>query len=265
MDPGPYAIHELAVQVARFRGPRADITHFVVMPGPVPELARASPDSLETGLFVFAADNRLAAQEQHPGPARPFYEFPTGPGAYDLSVEVLEAPRWRAGRWRATLPALKANGTGPTLSDLLVARSVHPLTEEPKTRSDFAIVPNPALEVRPAEPLALYFEVYDLVPGAEGTAAYTARLTLMDAEARPVVLRVLEGVRRWLGAGVQEPVALVWKRVVELVGDRVPESLVVDPGRLEPGRYGLTLQVATPTGEPPAHREREFTVVEPRR
>lgn len=265
LDASPYAIRELPVQVARFRGPRPGVTHFLVMPGQLPEFGAAAPDSVETGLFVFGPDNRLVAQEQHPGLARAFYEFRTGPGAYDLSVEVLEAPRRRAGRWRATLPALEGKGAGPALSDLLLARSVQPLSEEPRTRTDFAILPNPALELRPGEALALYFEVYDLAPGADGTAAYSARLTLTDAQARPVVLRVLEGVRRWLGAEEREPVTLAWERVLKPAGDRVPEYLVVDPGTLPPGRYRLTVEVSTPAGEAPVRREREFTVMaEPR-
>jgi len=80
-------------------------------------------------------------------------------------------------------------------------------------------------------PLAAYTEVYGLMRGADNRAHYHARYTFTP---------IAGGVRRLVGGAA--PVVFEFDRDVEWNG-AAPERLVIEPGRLPPGRYRVTLSL----------------------
>jgi hypothetical protein len=87
------------------------------------------------------------------------------------------------------------------------------------------------LEYASGRPLAAYTEVYGLTRGADDRARYHARYTFTP----------IAGVLRRLVGGAAS-VVFEFDRDVEWRGT-TPERLVIEPGRLPPGRYRVTLSV----------------------
>ena len=80
-------------------------------------------------------------------------------------------------------------------------------------------------------PLAAYTEIYGLSPDAQGRAQYTVRYAFAP-------VRSLPG-RLFRGAA---PVVFEFTREAA-AGGPVPERIVIEPGRVPPGRYRMTLAV----------------------
>lgn len=146
------------------------------------------------------------------------------PGRYTYGLDTDSAGV--QGRVRGTL-AVPAYTTGDLgLSSLLLAASDSLLDRE----TAMANMP-PDLRFAPRAALASYAEVYGLSPDATGRAHYRVRYTF--APVRALAARMLRGTTPVVFEFAREtPVARV-----------VPEQLVIDAGRLAPGRYRVTLAV----------------------
>src|SRR5204862_3331523 len=80
-------------------------------------------------------------------------------------------------------------------------------------------------------PISAYAEAYGLSCAADGRARYRARYSFQPLRSR---------LRRLLGAG--DPIVFEFAREAGC-GARLPERLVIAPGRLAAGRYRVTLSV----------------------
>jgi tetratricopeptide (TPR) repeat protein len=146
------------------------------------------------------------------------------PGLYDLGLDVDSAGAVGRERTRLELPFFSRSRL--SLSSLALAPSDSPADRE-RTLSAM-----PAdLVFASGRPLAAYAEVYGLTRGGDGRARYHARYTFT-----PVT-----GVLRRLLGGVSS-IVFEFDRDVEWHGV-AREQLVIEPGRLPPGRYRVTLSV----------------------
>ncbi|HEY6222687.1 MAG TPA: GWxTD domain-containing protein [Gemmatimonadales bacterium] len=146
------------------------------------------------------------------------------PGLYDFGLDVDSAGQVGRERRRLTLPFYSRRLLA--LSSLALAPG-DSVGDREQTLSQM-----PATLVFPAgRPLAAYVEIYGLTHGADGRARYHARYSFAP----------LAGVvRRLLGAAA--PVVFEFDR--DVTWDvATPERLVIEPGRLPPGRYRVTLSV----------------------
>ena len=146
------------------------------------------------------------------------------PGAYDLGLDVDSGGQ--TGRERARLVLPRFSPTLLTLSSLALAASDR-LDDRARTLSAMPA----ALVFASGRPLAAYTEVYGLTHGSDDRARYHARYTFTP----------IAGVVRRLVGGAAA-VVFEFDRDVEW-GDAVLERLVIEPGRLPPGRYRVTLSV----------------------
>jgi len=144
------------------------------------------------------------------------------------------------------------------LSDLLVAHRVSPRVEgDPLTWRDLTIEPSRTLEVTPGTSLWVVWEAYGILPDARGIGRYEVTLSLQDADARSLPVRMLER----LGVGRREQgVELAWSAERRLSADgRALEYVALElPGEAA-GEYRL--EVTVRAGERVARSVRRVTVV----
>lgn len=146
------------------------------------------------------------------------------PGFYDLGLDVDSGSQ--VGRLRQTLRLPSYSWNVLALSSLALAPA-DSVGDREQLLSQM-----PADLVFPAgRPLAAYTEVYGLTRGRDDRGRYHARYSFTPLSG--VVRRVL---------GEAAPIVLEFDRDAPWSG-ATPERLVIQPGRLAPGRYRVTLAV----------------------
>ena len=146
------------------------------------------------------------------------------PGVYDLGLDVDSGGALGRVRQPVRLPAFSWATLG--LSSLVLAPG------DTLTDRGTALEGMPAELVYPAgRPLAAYAEVYGLTRDRRDRASYRVRYTFTPL--RSIVARLLGG---------GSPVVFEFDREGEWRGT-LAERLVIEPGRLAPGRYRVTLTV----------------------
>jgi hypothetical protein len=178
-------------------------------------------DSVRATAALIDGDGREVARDSaRNGPLR----LAAAPGRYILA---LDAERdGRRGRYRGTIPLPPFTGESLAVSGMLL--SPRPV---PADRREMARAAPARLRVPAAEPLRFYAELYGLAATA-GTSRYEASYVFERLDGRAGAAD-RDGRRR---------TAIGFRR--ERPARRVTvESLVIDPGRLSPGRYRLRLEV----------------------
>ena len=146
------------------------------------------------------------------------------PGRYVVAIDA--ARDGRLGRYRATTPLPPYTGESLTVSSLLVTGETTPARRPDMERAAPAQLRLPA-----DRPLRFYAEVYGLA-ARDGVSRYDAAYVFERLGGRGVL-----GLR-----GVPHPTSFAFQRE-QPVRRVTVESLVIDPGRLPPGRYRLHLEV----------------------
>ena len=144
------------------------------------------------------------------------------PGQYFLLLDATRADR--TGRYRGTISLPDFDEDIPAISSLLLASGGAPASREAMT----AAAPH-GLRLPARAPLRIYAELYNL-GRVDSISRYTTayRFERMDG----FIVR----------SGRQSTTAISFSRVTPFTS-RIVETLVVDPGRLPPGRYRLHLEI----------------------
>jgi GWxTD domain-containing protein len=271
--------HPLPLQVVRFRGPQAGRMD-VEIHGRVPldRLAAGAPvarGEIESGLFVL---NRNAAElervtqremmELRHAERRVESWRVTLPdtGQYLVGVEAREPNTWVAAVGRRTLEARGFPAGQLSVSDPLLADVVEPLTAEPESRVDFRIVPNPERSYRAERAVALYFEIYNLLPDADQFASYELEITVTVEEllrTGPALQQVLGQLADAWGLTRQgtEAVHLRFGKEARVVArDVVPEYFTIQLPDAPEGRYGVQLLIRDRNAGREARAASEFLI-----
>jgi len=253
------------LQLARFRGAADTIIELdVYAEVPADELLNAA-DSLEVGFFLFGGAQhqeifrRSLRIASPPRPQALTYSVPLLAGRYTYSVEARAASGKAAVR-RAEVELDPFRDGVLALSDIVLANSVVPRTQNPARRRDFAINVNRRFEFDPDLPLAIYWEVYGLTRDEGGFAHYQVTLSVSDAEGGGVLARVTGALGRLFGLSGADALELTYERLVELTGDRVPEYMSMEFADSEPGEYRVRVQVTDQLSGASVVGERTFTV-----
>jgi tetratricopeptide (TPR) repeat protein len=243
-------VYRLPVQVARFKGVRPGETtvgvHSLVA---ARQMELPPQDSVEVGLFLFAdtagfplVARRTATYQVADGVALS-YAVNLEPGRYAYSLEAFVPAFGGAATVRDSLVVPAWPPDSLLVSDLLVAHGVTPRVEgDPLTWRDLGVEPSRTLEVTPGSSLWVVWEVYGARPDERGNGRYEVALSLQDAAARSLPLRLLErmGVRR---AGAQG-VRLEWTAERRLAADgRALEFVQLELPPEAEGEYRLDVTV----------------------
>ncbi|HEX7090959.1 MAG TPA: GWxTD domain-containing protein [Longimicrobiales bacterium] len=275
---------ELPIQVARFRGPGGALdieVHSLVPLDRLGERAAVVNGEVELGLFVQDEGAREIKRETRAevvefrsdstAPERIESWSLTLPQAqrYLVGVEAREPLTWRAAAGRAVVEPRSFPAGELAVSDLLLARDVEPLRAEPVARADFRIAPNPAMRYGPGDPVALYFEIYNLLPDADQFVSYEVELVVTIEEIEregPALARIIgELADKWglTQEGADAAQLRFRKEAYVQARDLVPEYFKVQFPDAPAGRYRLVLTVRDRNADRTAVTEREFRVGAP--
>ena len=187
-------------------------------PGLTDVYYRSAPDTAGVALVNAAGETVVRAR------GAGLLEVTVPPGAYDQGFDVDSAGVLGRSRGVVRVPAYSRVQLG--LSSLLLA----PQDSLTDRRPMLERMP-PDLRYPAGRSLAGYAEIYGLTPGQDGVARYTVRYTFAPERGLPA--RIL---------GRDQPVVFEFTRALP-AEVAVPERLIIEPGRLPPGRYRVTLAV----------------------
>lgn len=273
--------YEVPLQVVRFRGPGGQMdleVHSSLPLGKLTANTAVETGELEYGLFI--QDERAVEIERQTQKAvlefrsvgrerRESWRVTLDPDRkFLVGVEAREPLTWHAAVGRVQVEPRRFEAGELSVSDVLLADVVEPLTAEPADRTGFRVVANPAMAYTADDPVALYFEIYNLLPDAEQYASYEIELvvTVKELERKgPLISRIVgELADKWgLTAEGTEAVQLRFHKEAHVVArDQIPEYFRFQLPGAPPGRYGLRVTVTDRNAGRSAVAEREFRIIE---
>ncbi len=193
---------------AAFRAPDRRRTELLVI-----------PDSLRALAVLVDAAGRQVARDSATG--RPLH-LVGDPGRYLLLLDAVRGGQ--TGRYRGTVTLPDFGDDAPAVSSLLLAAG-----DAPPVRDTLETVAPPGLVLEASRLLRVYAELYHMGE-RDSMVHYT------------VEYRFERSVRTLLGGRRQRATVIGFARAGAFT-PRIVESLVIDPGRLPPGRYRLQLLV----------------------
>ncbi len=270
------ALLRLPAQIARFRGAEGEIDLEVHAAVPLDSLRRTvgAAAVFETGLFVVEPDGaeirRLTGTRETAfgdGRALSLGWRTTVPAdrPHIVSAEARDPLSWAAAVHRARVGARSFPPGEPSVSDILLVRSLEVVRDPPRVRADFRMTPEPTLSYAPDDEIGVYFELYNLLPDSTRHASYDLELavTVEKIHRTGSLSQLLDELAdRWgLSAEGDRPVRLSFgKRNRVLARDLLPEHFSFRLDRPPPGRYGLRLRVSDRNAGVRLEAEREFRV-----
>lgn len=169
------------------------------------------------------------------------------PAEYYLRVENW-LPSLDRGARSSTALGIRLYGTDSLmLSDVVVAENVSPKDSTPTRWTDFFVQPS-AGRLLPGAPVALLWEIYNLVPDSTGAAKYHVdlRIDVKEIERRGFTAKILGGIRDAIGLSAKgdDQVSLSYdRRVTARPGGTQVDYLKVDLQNAPEATYGITLTV----------------------
>ena len=271
---------QVPAQIARFRGVGDEIDLEVYAAVPLDSLRQAvgvAAATFETGLFVVEPEGaeirRVTEARQvtfEEGRALPLNWRTTVPAGqpHIVSAEARDPLSWAAAVHRARVDARSFPAGEPSVSDILLTRSLEVVVDPPRTRADLRMVPEPTLSYDPDDEIGVYFELYNLLPDSSQVASYDLELavTVEEIHRTGSFLQLLgELADRWgLSAEGDQAVRLTFSKQNRVQArDMLPEYFTIRLDEPPPGRYGLRLRVLDRNARVQMEVEREFQVREP--
>ena len=271
---------QVPAQIARFRGVGDEIDLEVYAAVPLDSLRQAAgvaAATFEAGLFVVEPEGaeirRVTEARQvtfEEGRALPLNWRTTVPAGqpHIVSAEARDPLSWAAAVHRARVDARSFPAGEPSVSDILLTRSLEVVVDPPRTRADLRMVPEPTLSYDPDDEIGVYFELYNLLPDSSQVASYDLELavTVEEIHRTGSFLQLLgELADRWgLSAEGDQAVRLTFSKQNRVQArDMLPEYFTIRLDEPPPGRYGLRLRVLDRNARVQMEVEREFQVREP--
>lgn len=253
---------ELPYAVASFKGADGDTDVYVNYAIPITDAYDPSDEFIDitanSGMFV-VADNRDILVERR----RTIYGLPTTqvvrfdesnlwvdtelmttpPGQHEVSVEFETAGGGTVAVQRRSVEVHDFSSNRLAMSDILLSYRIEesfdgqPVSGSDILRQGLSIQPAPWTVFGTDQPIYIYFEVYNLMPDAEGVSRYEVEAELTPRETGSRVGRAFSGLFGGGGAGVSTGVPIS----VESTDDG--QYLILDAENLESGLYTLKVTI----------------------
>ncbi len=184
------------------------------------------------------------------------FNFDLPRGSYVVGMSARDSSSRAMGSWKAKafIPAIAPGRI--ELSDLELACGFEADVEGgPFGKTDYAIVPNPLARVPRDAPFGFYFEIYNLVTGADGRSQvateYTIRSTKKDK--RPFFVR-------WV-SGQPNATAIEVSRVDDVPGRARFQYVTANLAGQPPGPYRIEVVVRDPSTGLSASKTLDFELI----
>ena len=239
--------------VSAFRGASGMpevVVDYALPIGRVTEALSAEPDStgMESGVALYDSTWSVAAEKRRQGflptsadptaAALDQFRFAVAPGEYRLGFYAKAPATSQVAAYREDYSVPDFSGGEPQMSDVVPAYSVRPVREgEEPDRNGFSIQANPTGVFRSDRPVSIYVEIYNLTLGGGDRTRYTIEFSLVPVEDSEGILD------RILNRG-DERVTLSVEKTIEGGTTAPTEYIELDVSNVEPGRYGIVVEVA---------------------
>jgi tetratricopeptide (TPR) repeat protein len=188
---------------------------------------------------------RLDGTEGDRGSLVGAFQISDYPGSRRYAVQVQAVGSGALGLQRGDLVLPSYAERGLQLSDVLFASHVAPAADDQVglRREGFAIRPLLGSGLSRAQPLHLYYEIYDLPAAADGRAHYRVEYRVSAEEgARPGLLARVFGADARPSSD-ENGVALAFEKERPAAAERTGETISLDLSELPPGRYRVMVTV----------------------
>jgi hypothetical protein len=269
-----HRIDSVSTQVARFRasGDSMDIAIFAgFRPGALRRESQSENSAIKQGVFVVDQLGNVIQQStstMNSGErdtlvvdSRSWF-MRTRAGVEAVRVEALEPDLLQAARSRTELKGFATRGFG--ISDLLVVSKATPTTAPDRAGNrwtDYQIAPLTASRVTRGDPIALLWETYD-APTTNGVGKLQVTITVERETGTGLVAmagRIVGGIRNAVTGSNNNAVSMSYVREFAATPVLV-DALDVQLGRLDSGRYRVTLRVADQSGNTTLTRVQRFGI-----
>jgi GWxTD domain-containing protein len=267
----------ILVQLAQFRGDGAATTElgvFSVMPiGHMARGAGVEQAPLTTAAIIQDGLMREVRRDQRRETIRTgdslqverrTFRFELVPAEYLLRVEAELGAVDRAARSTSLLALRRYGPDSLMLSDVVVANRLAPHDSTYSRWTDFFVEPSVG-RFAPNAPVALLWEIYNLVPDSTGRARYAVELhiTVQSIERKGFAARILGGIGDAVGLSARgdDEVNLTYDREVTTApAGRQVEYLTVDLENAPVATYVILLRVTDKLTRQVAESRRQITV-----
>lgn len=169
------------------------------------------------------------------------------PGNYRVVLQVLDRLSGKSQVYQQsrTVPEF-AEGDTLKISDIQLAASIDVADRQRFQKGDIAVIPMASQAYLPAQPVFIYFEMYNLKRNDFGQVKYRVSYEIQSLEQKSVGARILGGLGSLIGqTGDEGRIAIEY----EQVGTQTQEQgyLELDLSAAEPGQYRLRIRVADET------------------
>jgi len=169
--------------------------------------------------------------------------IPLPPGNYRVNVQVLDRTSGKSQVYNQNrgVPDFGADDK-LTISDIELAASIDFTEKERFRKGDIEVIPMASKAYLPAQPVFIYFEVYNLKKDEFGQTKYRVSYEVKSQDKKSVGARILGGVGKLLGQQAGEGVITI---DYEQVGEQSEEQayLELDLSNTEPGVQLLKIVV----------------------
>lgn len=241
---------EMPHVIAAFRGEDGHTkveVHYALPIGHISEKVglQAGTVAVELGYAVHDAAWNVVAKEVSPRklPATPdrttavidFFEFSTLPDSYHVSIYGRPVATSQVGGQQTDYRVPDFSAPNLAMSDLLMADLIEPASGFSRfDRNGLHVSPNPLHRFSTAQPVYVYFEVYNLSKGDDQRARYSIDFVLTPESAGGGLLGRLTG---------NDKPAFTLHVDQESMEDSPIEYAGIDVSSVEPGRYTFTVRL----------------------
>ena len=181
------------------------------------------------------------------------------PGYYRMAVQILDTSSGKSQVYNQRLTLTAYGGDNLRLSDIQLSASIRSAADGRFMKGDIDVTPNPSLAYLAAQPVYIYYEMYNLKMDDFGVVRYRVSYQVESIDRRPIAARILGGLGKLLGGSEERESITV---DYEHIGHRSDDSgyLELDMTNSDPGSYRLTINLTDMFSGQSASAFKVFTI-----
>ncbi|MCY3767208.1 MAG: tetratricopeptide repeat protein [Gemmatimonadetes bacterium] len=164
------------------------------------------------------------------------------PGNYRMAIQILDTSSGKSQVYNQRVRLTAFGGAYLRLSDIQLSAFIRSASDGRFVKGDIDVTPNPSQSYLAAQPVYIYYEIYNLKKDDFGVVRYRVTYQVESIDRQPIAVRILGGLGKLLG-GREERESITVN--YEHVGHRSDDQgyLELDMANSEQGSYMLRVKV----------------------
>lgn len=164
------------------------------------------------------------------------------PGNYRMAIQILDTSSGKSQVYNQRVRVTAFDGGYLRLSDIQLSAFIRSASDGRFVKGDIDVTPNPSQSYLAAQPVYIYYEIYNLKKDDFGVVRYRVSYQVESIDRQPIAVRILGGLGKLLG-GREERESITVN--YEHVGHRSDDQgyLELDMANSEQGSYMLRVKV----------------------